>query len=80
MTNEKEETKTDAISHDEAATNRILIKEDIKKYGLAKAQAFEQLARLDSLIAECELALADIDRREAAVVYPEPAKPQDKEA
>lgn len=69
-----EETKTDKITTEEATASRLLIREDIAKYELAKANALGQAARCDALIAECKLALADVDRREAGVVYPEPPK------
>lgn len=67
-----ENVKSDAITHEEAAKNRLLIKEDIAKYELAKARTIAQVHQFDALIAECNLALEDINRREAGVDYPEP--------
>lgn len=63
---------SDALTAEEARSSRLLIKEDIAKYELAKARAIAQLSQYDAMIAECHLALADIDRREAGVDYPEP--------
>ena len=62
------------ISAEKAKENRILICEDIKKYELAKANLMIQAAQYDAAISECRLALADIDRLEAGVEYPEPKK------
>lgn len=66
--------KSDALSADEAAANRILVNEDIRKYEQLQAQLRAKIAEYDVYIAECRTALADIDRREAGVVYPEPPK------
>lgn len=76
MKNTKTTAPADAISKEEANKTRILLAEDIKKILLARAQAAAQIGILDTRIAECELALADLDRREAGVEYPEePANP-----
>ena len=71
--NEQNTEKTNADKMDAAQVrrSRILLAEDIKKLELAKAQALAQAAILDTRIAECMLALADVDRREAGVEYPE---------
>lgn len=66
------------ISAEKARDNRILIREDIEKYELAKANLAVQMAQYDAAIRECRLALADIDRLEAGVEYPEPKKPEAK--
>ena len=58
------------ITAEKAAENRILIKEDMEKYELAKAHLAVQMAQYDAMIRECRLALADIDRLEAGVEYP----------
>lgn len=68
----QEEKKSDAMTAEEAKKTRLLIKEDIAKLKLAKQQALAQVQVFDARIAECELGLADIDRREAGVAYPEP--------
>lgn len=70
----QEEKKSDAMTAEEAKKTRLLIKEDIAKLKLAKQQALAQVQVFDARIAECELGLADIDRREAGVAYPEPPK------
>jgi len=78
MSEEKKEVKSDAITADEAKKTRLLINEDIAKLRLAREQALGQVQMLNARIAECELGLADIDRREAGVMYPEPpAKPEE---
>lgn len=69
-----EAPKSDALSAEEAATNRILVNEDIRKYEQLQAQLRAKIAEYDVYIAECRTALADIDRREAGVMYPEPPK------
>ena len=75
MAEEKNEApKSDALSAEEAAANRILVNEDIRKYEQLQAQLRAKIAEYDVYIAECRTALADIDRREAGVMYPEPPK------
>lgn len=74
QTNEAGAPVSDAITSEEAAKNRILIKEDIAKYEQMQARFRAQIAELDVYIAECRTALADIDRREAGVSYPPPNK------
>lgn len=64
----------DAITAAQAKENRLLILEDLAKIDLAIAQAKAQVAMFETRKAECGLALADIDRREAGVVYPEVPK------
>lgn len=72
---EKEAPKSDAITTEEANKNRVLIKEDIRKYKQMQAQLRVKIAEYDAYIAECETALADIDRREFGAMYPvEPTK------
>lgn len=72
-----EETKSDAISAEEAKNTSILVEEDIAKLQLAKKQALAQIAILDMRIAEAELTLKDLARRAAGVAMPEPpAKPE----
>ena len=75
---EKEASKSDAITTEEANKNRVLIKEDIFKYKQMQAQLRVKIAEYDAYIAECETALADIDRREIGVMYPvAPTKKED---
>ena len=76
---EENNKKTDAITAEAAKENRLLIAEDMAKIDLAIAQVKSQVAMYEARKAECMLALADIDRREAGVTYPEPPKPEAKE-
>lgn len=76
---EENNKKTDAITAEAAKENRLLIAEDMAKIDLAIAQVKSQVAMYEARKAECMLALADIDRREAGVAYPEPPKPEAKE-
>lgn len=76
QTNKEGAPVSDAITPEEAAKNRILIKEDIAKYEQMQARFRAQIAEFDVYIAECRTALADIDRREAGVSYPPPKKPE----
>lgn len=66
--------KSDAMTPEDAMEKRLLINEDIRKYEQTIASAKGQIATLEYYIAECRWALADIDRREAGVAYPEPPK------
>lgn len=75
-----EAPKSDALSAKEAGANRILIHEDIRKYEQLQAQLRAKIAEYDVYIAECRTALADIDRREAGVMYPEPPKKPEQAA
>ena len=78
--NEPAET-TDKLTPEDAAKTRLLIREDIAKLRVARAQALAQVDLFDIRLAECELGLADVDRREAGGEYPEPPPKQDgKEA
>lgn len=77
---EENNKKTDAITAEAAKENRLLIAEDMAKIDLAIAQVKSQVAMYEARKAECMLALADIDRREAGVAYPEPPEPEAKEA
>lgn len=70
----KTEHVADAITAAQAKENRLLILEDLAKIDFAIAQAKAQIAMFETRKAECGLALADIDRREAGVVYPENPK------
>ena len=73
--NKKEEApKSDAMTAEDAKEKRLLINEDIRKFEQNIASLKGQIATLEYYIAECRWALADIDRREAGVVYPEPPK------
>lgn len=73
--NKKEEApKSDAMSTKEANEKRLLINEDIRKFEQNIASLRGQISTFEYYIAECRLALADIDRREAGVAYPEPPK------
>ena len=73
--NKKEEApKSGAMTTEEANKNRLLIKEEICKYEQNIASLEGQIASLKFYIAEARTALADIDRREAGVAYPEPPK------
>lgn len=73
--NKKEEApKSDAMTTEDAKEKRLLINEDIRKFEQNIASLKGQIATLEYYIAECRWALADIDRREAGVKYPEPPK------
>lgn len=73
--NKKEEApKSDAMTAEDAKEKRLLINEDIRKFEQNIASLKGQIATLEYYIAECRWALADIDRREAGVAYPEPPK------
>ena len=73
--NKKEEApKSDAMATEDAKEKRLLINEDIRKFEQNIASLKGQIATLEYYIAECRWALADIDRREAGVKYPEPPK------
>ena len=73
--NKEEAPKSDAITTEEARKNRVLILEDISKYRQLQAGLRAKIAEYDVYIAECETALADLDRREAGASYPPPEKP-----
>lgn len=78
--NKKEEApKSDAMTAKDANEKRLLINEDIRKFEQNIASLKGQIATLEYYIAECRWALADIDRREAGVAYPEPPKKPDGE-
>ena len=68
------ERPSDKISPQEAAAARLLLREDIRKYQYRKAQLLAEAAAMDVYIADAETGLADLDRREAGVMYPEPPK------
>lgn len=70
----KEAPKSDAMTAEDAKEKRLLINEDIRKFEQNIASLKGQIATLEYYIAECRWALADIDRREAGVAYPEPPK------
>ena len=70
----EEAPKSDAMTTEEAKEKRLLINEDIRKFEQNIASLKGQIATLEYYIAECRWALADIDRREAGVKYPEPPK------
>lgn len=73
--NKKEEVpKSDAMTAEDAKEKRLLINEDIRKFEQNIASLKGQISTLEYYIAECRWALADIDRREAGVAYPEPPK------
>lgn len=75
--NKEKAPKSDALSAEEARKNRVLVLEDISKYRQLQAGLRAKIAEYDVYIAECETALADLDRREAGAMYPEPpAKPK----
>lgn len=70
--------ETDKMTHEEAEAQRVLIREEIARARFIKQQCLERAAHCDTEIAASELALADLDRREAGVAFPEPpAKPSD---
>lgn len=69
--------KTDKMTAEEAAKIRILVSEDIRKYELEIARHEAAVGTLRVYIAECRATLADIDRREAGVEYPEAPKPKE---
>lgn len=64
--------KKDAMSAAEAKAARLIIKEDICKYEQTIASLKGKIAEMEYYISEGRVALADIDRREAGVSYPEP--------
>ena len=66
--------KSDAMTAEDAKEKRLLINEDIRKFEQNIASLKGQIATFEYYIAECRWALADIDRREAGVKYPEPPK------
>ena len=70
----EEAPKSDAMTAEDAKEKRLLINEDIRKFEQNIASLKGQIATLEYYIAECRWALADIDRREAGVAYPEPPK------
>lgn len=77
-TNNAEAPKTDAMTKEKADEIRVLVREDIRKYELEIARHEAAIGTLRVYVAECHATLADIDRREAGVKYPEPpAKPAD---
>ena len=67
--------KSDAMSAADAKAARLIIKEDICKYEQTIASLKGKIAEMEYYISESRVALADIDRREAGVAYPEPPKP-----
>ena len=73
-TKKEEAPKSDAMTAEDAKEKRLLINEDIRKFEQNIASLKGQIATLEYYIAECRWALADIDRREAGVAYPEPLK------
>lgn len=68
----EEAPKSDAMTAEEAKETRLVIAEDIRKYEQNIASLKGRIATMEYYIAECRTALADIDRREAGVKYPEP--------
>jgi hypothetical protein len=72
--NTNENAKSDALTRDEAGRIRILVREDKAKYELEIARHQAAIGQLRLYIAECDATLADVDRREAGVMYPEPPK------
>ena len=62
--------RSDKLEAAEATKLRVLIREDIRKYEQTIAQHEAQIATLRVYIAESYTMLADIDRREAGVLYP----------
>ncbi len=68
--------KSDKMTTEEAGRIRVLVSEDIRKYELEIARHEAAVGTLRVYIAECRATLADIDRREAGIMYPEPAKPR----
>lgn len=67
--------KSDKMTAEEAGRIRVLVSEDIRKYELEIARHEAAVGTLRVYIAECRATLADIDRREAGIMYPEPVKP-----
>ena len=72
--------KNDKMAAEEASRIRILVSEDIRKYELEIARHQAAIGQLRMYIAECDATIADIDRREAGVEYPEPKAPEKTEA
>lgn len=66
------EEKTGKITHEEAESQRVLIREEIAKAEFIRKQCLERAAHCETEIAASKLALADLDRREAGVAFPEP--------
>lgn len=75
----KETANSDAMAAEEADRIRVLVSEDVRKYELEIARHEAAIGTLRVYIAECRATLADIDRRVAGVMYPEPpAKPKEE--
>lgn len=68
----EEQEKTDKMTSEKANEIRVLIKEDIRKYELEITKHEIAISQLRSYISECNVTLADVDRREAGVMYPPP--------
>jgi hypothetical protein len=62
----------DKVSHEDAEKVRALVRLDIAKFRQQKEQFLRAAADCDLAIAQQEVALADLDRREVGVAYPEP--------
>ena len=80
MGENKEEKKSDAMTKEEADKIRVLVREDKAKYELEIARHQAAIGQLRMYIAECDATIADIDRREAGVEYPEPPKAPEPKA
>lgn len=78
MNEETKEKESDAMPKDEADKIRVLVREDKAKYELEIARHQAAIGQIRLYIAECDATLADIDRREAGVKYPEPPKAPEK--
>ena len=65
----------DPIMKSDANKVRVLVKLDIAKFKQQRAQAMQMVTDCDLAIAQQEVVLADLDRREANVGFPKVAHP-----
>jgi len=68
----------DPVTKEDADKVRVLVKLDIAKFKQQRAQAMQMVTDCDLAIAQQEVVLADLDRREANVGYPEAKKEETK--
>jgi len=67
---------SDPVTKQDADKVRVLVKLDIAKFRQQRAQAMQMVTDCDLAIAQQEVVLADLDRREANVGIPEIQKPK----
>ena len=68
---------SDPVTKENADKVRVLLKLDIAKFRQQRAQAMQMIADCDFAIAQQEVLLADLDRREANVGIPETNKAEE---